>query len=583
MMEESQIAALEQAWLEKARASLRGADPASLTHHAMEGIAIPPVFSRGQALPLPPRPAPLARGRGWAVVQGIDLPRAGDAAAQGREELQGGADGLSLILRSSPFAAGFGLPVEDLEAALEDLEAELFPLRLDAGAQWFEAASILLRHFRARHYDLSRAPVFLAAAPFAAAEPPCADAARQLRALSAACPECRHAFAADTRLLHALGADDAQQIALAAAQHVAILRILVEAGEEAGRASARIVWLMAADAGQFSTIAAFRAARLVHARILSASGLPPRPLMLHAESAWRMLARRDAWVNMLRLTSCAFAAGIGGADAITLHPFTAPLGLADAFARRMARNAQIIALEEAGLGRVHDAAAGAFFIVSHTRALAERAWEIFRRIEAEGGLERAGTSAMVCSMIARAAAARAAAVARGEMPLTGVSAFPALEEEVPHVLAPTPSGTQAPPRLAEPFEALRDAADAFAAARGARPCLPVFTSGDGAPSARISWLRNMLASGGLRADVRPLPPAAAAPSDGAPAPAVLCAADADLAAHGEAALAALRDAGFSPLWVAGPAAGLPADGELKEGMDVLSFLRRAHRILGVSP
>jgi methylmalonyl-CoA mutase len=82
--------------------------------------------------------------------------------------------------------------------------------------------------------------------------------------------------------------------------------------------------------------------------------MEPKPIRLHAETAWRMTARRDPWVNILRGTLAAFTAGVGGADTVTVLPFTAALGLPDAFARRIARNTQLILLEEANLWRVAD-------------------------------------------------------------------------------------------------------------------------------------------------------------------------------------------------------------------------------------
>ena len=108
-------------------------------------------------------------------------------------------------------------------------------------------------------------------------------------------------------------------------------------------------FLLVADADEFLTVAKLRALRRLWARVEQACGLEPKPIRLHAETAWRMTTRRDPWVNMLRTTVAAFSAGIGGADAITVLPFTAALGLPDAFARRIARNTQLILLDESNL------------------------------------------------------------------------------------------------------------------------------------------------------------------------------------------------------------------------------------------
>ncbi|MGG7379237.1 methylmalonyl-CoA mutase family protein, partial [Escherichia coli] len=91
---------------------------------------------------------------------------------------------------------------------------------------------------------------------------------------------------------------------------------------------------------QFLTVAKFRALRQLWSRVEQACGLTPKPIFISAETAWRMMTRRDPHVNMLRVTIAAFAAGVGSADAIAVLPFTAALGLPGRFARRIARNTQ---------------------------------------------------------------------------------------------------------------------------------------------------------------------------------------------------------------------------------------------------
>ncbi len=81
-------------------------------------------------------------------------------------------------------------------------------------------------------------------------------------------------------------------------------------------------------------------------------GLTPEPMFIAAETAWRMLTQRDPDVNMLRATIATFSAALGGANSITVLPHTLALGLPDAFARRIARNTQLVLLEESNLEKV---------------------------------------------------------------------------------------------------------------------------------------------------------------------------------------------------------------------------------------
>ena len=105
------------------------------------------------------------------------------------------------------------------------------------------------------------------------------------------------------------------------------------------------------------------------ARVATASGLPPKPAIVTGETAWRTITRRDPYSNILRATIAVAAAGLGGADAITVLPHTAALGLPDAFARRVARNIQLILLDESNLARVTDPAAGSGALESLTEQL----------------------------------------------------------------------------------------------------------------------------------------------------------------------------------------------------------------------
>ena len=183
-------------------------------------------------------------------------------------------------------------------------------------------------------------------------------------------------------------------------------------------------FLLVADADEFLSVAKFRALRRLWARVEEACGLAPKPIRLHAETAWRMTTRRDPWVNLLRTTVAAFSAGIGGADAVTVLPFTTALGLPDAFARRLARNTQLILLEEANLWRVADPAAGAGGFEALTDALCEKAWALFQEIEREGGIVESLARGSLQARIAAVRAAREKAVATRKEPITGTSEFP---------------------------------------------------------------------------------------------------------------------------------------------------------------
>ena len=189
-----------------------------------------------------------------------------------------------------------------------------------------------------------------------------------------------------------------------------------------------IYFRLAADADQFLTIAKFRALRKLWARVEQACGLAPVPAYVAAETAWRMMTRRDPYVNILRSTVAVVAAGLGGADAITVLPFTAALGLPDGFARRIARNTQLILLEESNLAKVSDPAAGSGGIEDLTQQLCAAAWSLFQEIEKAGGAAAALEQGLIQSKVAATRAEREKNVARRRDALTGTSEFPDIHE-----------------------------------------------------------------------------------------------------------------------------------------------------------
>jgi methylmalonyl-CoA mutase len=317
-----------------------------------------------------------------------------------------------------------------------------------------------------------------------------------------------------------------------------------------------------------------------------------------------MMAKRDPWTNILRTSMACAAAGLGGAHRITVLPFTFALGQTDRFARRLARNIQLVLQEESSLGRVADPAGGSWYVEKLTDDLAAKAWALFQDIEAKGGMVAALEQGFVQDRIAATAAARSKAIATGRAELTGVSAFPLLgddgisAEPWPRLAPRTPAGFQVKAlvqkRLAEPFEALRDASDAHKARTGAFP--RVFMASLGPiieHTLRSTWIKNYLASGGIEALTSDgfadaTAAAAAFKASGASA-ACIASSDALYATHAEDTARALKAAGARLVLMAGRpgereaqlrAAGI--DDFLFAGADAVAVLGALHGRLGVA-
>jgi methylmalonyl-CoA mutase len=337
------------------------------------------------------------------------------------------------------------------------------------------------------------------------------------------------------------------------------------------------------------------------ARIEQACGLAPKPLTIAADTAWRILTQRDPYVNMLRATMATFSAGLGGANAITVLPHTLALGLPDPFARRAARNTQLVLLEESNLAKVSDPAAGSGGIETLTKQLCEAAWSLFQEIEKAGGLFASLEQNLIQRKVAATRAVREANIAKRRDVLTGASEFPNLHEADVAVLdvkpvALAPYGEAKfkfdplpPMRLAAPFEALRDKSDTRLKNSGARP--KIFLANLGTPAdftARAAFAKSFFETGGIEAldtqgFAEPAALAAAFKASGA-AVACLCSSDKVYAAHAEDAARALQAAGTKHIYLAGRPgeqdAGLHAAGVgdfIFAGGDALAMLKEAWR------
>src|SRR6202035_383290 len=212
------------------------------------------------------------------------------------------------------------------------------------------------------------------------------------------------------------------------ASAVAYLRAIEGAGVALEQARTMVYARLSADADQFLTMAKFRALRLLWARVEQASGLEPKPLFIAAGTAWRMLTQRDPYVNMLRATMATFSAGLGGANVITVLPHTLALGLPDPFPRRVARNTQLVLLEESNLAKVSDPAAGSGGIEALTRQLCEAAWQLFQETEKAGGVFAGLEQNLIQRRVAATRAVREQNIARRKEVLTGATEFPNLHE-----------------------------------------------------------------------------------------------------------------------------------------------------------
>ena len=647
----------EAQWQALAQKALDGAPLSKITTTTEHGVPVKPLYRApdwaADASGVPGA-APFIRGDRaindvylpWDIRQVVSHPDPAIATEQVMEALQGGCSSVELRVDAAGEHGVVARSAVDIERILHFVKLDLATVAIEAAgastAQGIELAALLAASRATR--PASSVMIAFNVDPISAlartgALPGRADdelmqAALFARDIASEFPLAT-AIRADSRPVHEAGGTEVQELAYLIASGADYVRALMTAGLGAEAACRQILFTASVGADYQIEMSKLRAARRMWSRIATAFGASGA-MKLQAVSSRRMLTRRDPWVNILRNTAACFAAGVGGADIVTVRNFTDAMGLPGKLARRLARNTQIIAQEESSLGRVVDPPGGAWAIEKLGDDLANAAWDLFQQIEREGGLLNALQTGGFQTGVADARSARLKAAAKRKEPITGVTDFPLLVEEVPRVetvnlpaivrraaeasgRAPTgrtwaalrlaaadkatladlsrtteEDGAEADPfwpiRLAEPFERLRDLADQRTAA-GRPPRIALAAIGPLAEhAARVQFAQNFFAAGGIDATL--LSGELAAITDGlkqsGASMVCLCGSDKRYAEDAVAAAKALKAAGVSRLYLAGKpgdreqelrAAGV--DEFIHVGVDVLASLELAHAELGL--
>lgn len=590
------VAEWEEATAAVLRKSRRLADDApdgevwaKLTQKTLDGIDIAPLgtpeLSAGLVDPGLPGQAPFTRGtaaarelQAWDIRSHFADPDAAFTKKHVMTDLENGVNSLWLSVGAGAIA------IDALPGILDNVLLDLASVVLDAPHEPVESAEALAALIKSRAVSDKGIEVHpntnLGADPIGNSFrghgeistdviKPIADLAASLKV---------RAIVVDGTAVHDAGASDVQELAYTSAAAAAYLRILVAAGHTVDGAAQLLEFRYAATDEQFTTIAKFRAARRLWNRVaeLSGVGASGRAQLQHGVTSRPMMSKYDPYVNMLRTTLAAFAAGVGGATSVTVLPFDAALGLPEAFSRRIARNTSSLLIEEAHVAKVTDPSGGAHAVEKLTDDLARAAWKAFGAIEAAGGVAAVIADGTLATQIAGTAAHRAKEIATRKRPLTGVTEFPHLHEELLERRA-YPDGFPDVVRYGADFENLRDDPAAT----------PVFLATMGpvsAHTARATFAANLFAAGGIDTVIAGATATVGdiiAAYDGS---LVVCLAgnDAVYANWGAELIAALRAAGAQWVILAGDAKDLEVDQRAAVGVDALVFLHETRTKLGAS-
>lgn len=552
-----------------------------LAHQTLDGISVTPLGTPALADDLAdtglPGQAPFTRGasatreldgwdvRAWFTDSDVEI-----TAEHVVTDIENGVNSLWL-------AVGEGaIPVDALARVLDPVFLDLAPVVLDAPEAPLDAARALDAVIGDESVEPASGTNY-GADPIGASVRGVGEADLSIAVDVVELARARGArgIVVDATAVHDAGASEVQELAYSLAAGAAYLRLLVEAGLTVDEAAGQIDFRYAATDEQFITIAKLRAARRLWNRVAELSGVSSgaRGQRQHAVTSRPMMSAYDPYVNLIRTTIAAFAAGVGGADAVTVLPFDEPLGLPEAFSRRIARNISSLLISESHVAIVTDPAGGSHSVEKLTDDFARAAWEQF------GGLDSAGiltavSDGSLTERIAATVEARGRDVATRARPITGLSEFPNLHEERPER---RPYG-RAPVvhRYGESFEQMRDD----------RAATPVFLATMGRiaqHTARATFAANLFASGGIdtvtAGATEGVDDVVNAYREAGETP-VVCLAGPDSAYEewGSDLVAALREAGARHVIVAGTA-DVGADDSASAGLDALDFLTRTREVL----
>ena len=473
-------------WEQAIARDLKGADYARrLIWQTDEGLAVKPYYRAEDIagfdyLRAAPGEFPFARSArstgDWRIREEIDTPDPEQANRAAIAAIAAGAEQVAFSNVAVANASSLALLLANLDE---------IPVHFEAAEQPLIRLLIERLTERPRSAPLSTAFNPLSNLDFAAE-------------LVAAAPPAFAPFTFHGEEFEESGATAVEEVAFTLAAAIDFLAEMQSRNLAVERVAASLSFSFSIGANYFFQIAKLRAFRMMWARAVESFGAPREAARarIHARTSRWNETVYDPHVNILRATTEAMSAVLGGADSVTVAPFDECYKTPGEASRRLARNTQLILKQEALLSRVADPAAGSYAIETMTDFIAREGWKSKQAIEAEGGYQKAHAEGQIARALARSLAARDKAVASRRRVFTGTNQYANLAEKaLPRIDASHPHGK---PRGAEMYEQLRLRTERHAAATGATPHVLLAEIGDAKMrSARSGFAANFFGCAGF--------------------------------------------------------------------------------------
>ena len=443
-------------WEAKIHEDLRGSDYEKvLVWDSIEGVRLQPYYRRDDLAEVEHRDLlPLADddktpANAWRIRQDISNPDLTEARKHALTALDRGATDIGFDVRLKDGRL-HGVPIQtqdDLNTLLEDVSLDETAIHFSAGAASVPLFALLLNTADRQGVDpaeLRGSIDFDPAEALLSGDLQSGDAAYDLAARLAARATEMGSFstlAADMRPYHAGGASTVQEVAFTLATLSELMAQATERGLSADAVRRALHFIVPVGTSFFVEIGKLRALRLLIPQVLSAYDADPDVPFIQATTARCAQTVYDPHVNMLRATTAATTAVVGGCDGLTVRPFDAEFEAPDTFAYRIARNTQLILKHESHFDVVADPAAGSYYVEQLTDQVAEKAWALFQTVEERGGLLQSLGEGWIQEQIGETQAARNEQIQQRKRVLVGTNHYPNLDETKRDEATTRPTGT----------------------------------------------------------------------------------------------------------------------------------------------
>lgn len=567
-------------WHQAAEALLKGASfEKLLVSKTYEDITIQPIYRREDIAHLEhrkhfPGAATLVRGSqpagflkaGWEVSQELKAAGAADLNTLIHDGLNGGQTELNILVgcgQTDCAKGGVAInSVDDVKTALAAVAVDSVSIYWQTGAASVPVAALVIAGAEQLGFPAATLRGGFENDPLGelvgkgSLKQSLATRFDHMAALTAyaakSAPQLR-TITARGDVYHNAGATATQELGYIVATLVCYLEEMKARGLSPATVLPHIRIRLAVGSDYFMEIAKIRAARWLWSKVAAAYGVADAPVHIHASTSQWNKTTYDAHTNMLRVTSEAFAAVVGGVDSLHIGPYDEISGKTDEISRRIARNIHIILREECGLDHVIDPAGGSTYIEWLTDQIAAKSWAIFQEIETQGGMLAALENGSVQSSVDTVCKTKFQNIRRRKDKIIGSNMYPDLKRQKLQMLPPgcksadstpaeaapvtasadaamieqaiaaaksgfgkvslaiatglsqrdgAPTVTPLPPRrAAEEYEALRDASAAFAVKTGAAPAILQLNIGpSGRYRLRADWTASFFEAAGFAVD-----------------------------------------------------------------------------------